>query len=68
MGLIHDALDNAADAGNARIENSFGRNAPATSGKTRVKGIRRIVLSFLSELPDDLTVFEIREALGTREE
>jgi hypothetical protein len=62
MSEVQDALETAADSGNDRI-NGFRIDAPASSSGARVAAVRRIILRFLENLPEDMMVVDIRGQL-----
>lgn len=61
MSDITDAIEAAADSDNRFLAGDLGRHA--TSTRHRVAAIKNTVIRFLENLPEDMTVIEIRQAL-----
>lgn len=56
---VHEALEASLNAEGSR--ETSGRGIQPNQHKRET--VRRLLLRFLDELPEDMTVFEIREAL-----
>lgn len=61
---VRDALYNAANSGDKfkQLKGSWGETS--TSDRERVAATRRTLIRFLEDLDGDLSVAELREALG----
>jgi hypothetical protein len=62
LDAVHDAILNTADAANASI--SVGGTHSVTSSTRRVNAVARTVKTFIDELPDDMMVCEISDAIA----
>lgn len=60
---VIEALEAAADSDNRFLAGDLGRHA--TSSHHRVATTKTTILRFLENLPEDMTVIEIREALDS---
>ena len=61
---IYDALHNAAGSDNASIVGGHGRQRTAISTEYRINKLRKVILRFANDLPDHLTIRELREELS----
>jgi hypothetical protein len=61
MNEVLDALDAAAEAGDDRITRDF--SGPRVSNDRRTAAVKNTIVRFLENLPEDLTVNEIRREL-----
>ena len=59
---IDDAIEATAGAGDREIS-MFSKLERAVASEQRVKRTRQTIVRFLQNVPDDLTVFELREML-----
>ena len=64
MGDVLDALEAAAESGDGAITRDFV-SGPRVSSNRRVAVTKNVIVRFLENLPEDLTVMEIREALDS---
>lgn len=58
--LVQDAIEAAAGADDAAISESFGRR---NVSRRRLGSARTVVVRFLENLPEDLTVLDLRQAI-----
>lgn len=62
-GLVAEAVEEAAQAGDRSIEGGFSIDAKAASSARRIAAARNIIMRFLDNVPDEITVMELRDAL-----
>jgi len=62
MSDVLDALESAAEAGDERITRD-SVSGPRVSSNRRTAAVKNIILRFLENCPEDLTVNEVRQEL-----
>lgn len=60
MSVVREAIEAAAEAGDPNIGSSFG---PTTSSRRREARTRATILRFLENVPEGMTVLEIRREI-----
>lgn len=59
---LQEAIETAAYVGRAKA--SYGSNVPAVAGEKAIRLFRARLKAFLEQIPDELSVGEIRELLA----